>query len=274
MPLLISNKTPLDVMSAVPPCQYCGAHRVYELQLMPALVPLLKIKDHKIESPSDIESPSNIETPSNIESPSNIGSPSNIDTPSSINTPSNISKAVNRNPLFGENNSGCLSNNASSPYMGENSGSLLVDKNNETTDSAPYMDTNSQFSLAADNNRATPYMDENNQFSLAADNNRKTKDTNTQSSLAEKDDHIWEKASSNEQGPVISESPSQGFMDAKQFKHTMYDGEKGRIEFGTVIVFSCSQSCWESEGSSIRQEFVVVQADPDEDLFNKNLGTY
>ena len=246
MPLLISNTKPLDVMSAVPPCQYCGADRVYELQLMPALVPLLKSKEHNIESPS------------------------------------NLTKEMNRNALFGKTDSGCLSNNASSPYMGENSSSSLVDKSNESaynTKSTPNMDLNDQFSLTADNNRAAPYIDgkdTSNQFSLAAENNRETKDTDTQSLLVDKgkEDHIWEKHSNNEEGTVISESPSEGFMDVTQFKSNVYKSGITRIEFGTVIVFSCSQSCWESEKSSLREEFVMVQADPDEDIFNKKVGTY
>ena len=39
------------------------------------------------------------------------------------------------------------------------------------------------------------------------------------------------------------------------------------VEFGTVLVYSCSQSCWEDdlEGDAVfREECVVVQPDPDE----------
>lgn len=42
------------------------------------------------------------------------------------------------------------------------------------------------------------------------------------------------------------------------------------IEFGTVLVYTCSQSCW-SEDASFLEEFVIVQSDPDQHLFvNKN----
>ncbi|XP_031567234.1 programmed cell death protein 2-like [Actinia tenebrosa] len=50
MPLSISSSTASDIMSAVPRCQYCGSQRVYELQLMPALVVLLKIKESSLHS--------------------------------------------------------------------------------------------------------------------------------------------------------------------------------------------------------------------------------
>ena len=42
-------------------------------------------------------------------------------------------------------------------------------------------------------------------------------------------------------------------------------------EYGTVLVYTCSQSCWEENsvrGSSFRQEWVFVQPDPDEHLMD------
>ena len=39
------------------------------------------------------------------------------------------------------------------------------------------------------------------------------------------------------------------------------------VEFGTVLVFTCKQSCWE-DGAGVRTEHVIVQADPDLDLFS------
>ena len=39
------------------------------------------------------------------------------------------------------------------------------------------------------------------------------------------------------------------------------------VEFGTVLIFTCKQSCWE-EGAAFRTEHVIVQADPDQDLFS------
>lgn len=38
------------------------------------------------------------------------------------------------------------------------------------------------------------------------------------------------------------------------------------IEFGTVFVYTCSQNCW-SDDVKFREEYVVVQADPDQHLF-------
>ncbi|XP_013772344.1 programmed cell death protein 2-like [Limulus polyphemus] len=37
------------------------------------------------------------------------------------------------------------------------------------------------------------------------------------------------------------------------------------VEFGTVLISSCSKSCWK-EGDVMKEEFVFVQADPDEKL--------
>lgn len=37
-------------------------------------------------------------------------------------------------------------------------------------------------------------------------------------------------------------------------------------EFGTVIVFTCKNSCWDDK-STTKQELVLVQPDPDHHLF-------
>ncbi|XP_064480765.1 programmed cell death protein 2-like [Ornithodoros turicata] len=42
------------------------------------------------------------------------------------------------------------------------------------------------------------------------------------------------------------------------------------VEFGTVLIYTCKQSCW-SETDSWAEEFVFVQADPDESFWNKML---
>lgn len=43
------------------------------------------------------------------------------------------------------------------------------------------------------------------------------------------------------------------------------------IEFGTVMVFTCSRSCWqdfEMTGDDVyREEFCLIEADPDQKLF-------
>ncbi|XP_064652417.1 programmed cell death protein 2-like [Lineus longissimus] len=38
------------------------------------------------------------------------------------------------------------------------------------------------------------------------------------------------------------------------------------VEFGTILVFTCPQSCWK-EGDSMQEEAIIVQADPDQHLF-------
>ncbi|KAL5019242.1 hypothetical protein ScPMuIL_004964 [Solemya velum] len=45
--------------------------------------------------------------------------------------------------------------------------------------------------------------------------------------------------------------------------------EETAVEFGTVLIFTCRKSCW-VDGDSVRAETVIVQADPDSHLFNRN----
>lgn len=39
------------------------------------------------------------------------------------------------------------------------------------------------------------------------------------------------------------------------------------VEFGTVLIYTCSQSCWQDSNPSPRREFVIHQADPDSRLY-------
>ncbi|XP_046578632.1 LOW QUALITY PROTEIN: programmed cell death protein 2-like [Haliotis rubra] len=39
------------------------------------------------------------------------------------------------------------------------------------------------------------------------------------------------------------------------------------LEFGTVLVYTCSRSCWEEALQEPREELVIVQSDPDQHLF-------
>ena len=41
------------------------------------------------------------------------------------------------------------------------------------------------------------------------------------------------------------------------------------VEFGTVLVYSCSRSCWEQGEGGFRQETVIVQTDPDSDVIGQ-----
>ncbi|XP_047451693.1 programmed cell death protein 2-like [Mugil cephalus] len=44
-------------------------------------------------------------------------------------------------------------------------------------------------------------------------------------------------------------------------------GEKVELEFGTVLVYTCTNSCWKSSSDSAVEEFCFVQTDPDQQLF-------
>ncbi|XP_045213190.2 programmed cell death protein 2-like [Mercenaria mercenaria] len=52
--------------------------------------------------------------------------------------------------------------------------------------------------------------------------------------------------------------------------HLRLPGQTGSaVEFGTVLVYTCKQSCWD-ESDSYRTEYAVVQTDPDQHLFKNN----
>lgn len=40
------------------------------------------------------------------------------------------------------------------------------------------------------------------------------------------------------------------------------------VEFGTVVVYTCSKSCWDDSRPQLREEQCFVQSDPDESLVN------
>lgn len=41
----------------------------------------------------------------------------------------------------------------------------------------------------------------------------------------------------------------------------------GQVEFGTVVVYTCTNSCWEAGSTSALEEECLVQQDPDQHLF-------
>lgn len=43
MPVSMVTTKPSELFSSVPPCQHCGANRIFELQFMPALIGNLKL---------------------------------------------------------------------------------------------------------------------------------------------------------------------------------------------------------------------------------------
>ena len=45
------------------------------------------------------------------------------------------------------------------------------------------------------------------------------------------------------------------------------DGAEVELEFGTVLVFTCVNSCWTAGSGAAVEEFCLVQADPDQQLF-------
>lgn len=44
-------------------------------------------------------------------------------------------------------------------------------------------------------------------------------------------------------------------------------GGGGQVEFGTVLVFTCTKSCWEAGSTGALEEECLVQQDPDQHLF-------
>ena len=48
-------------------------------------------------------------------------------------------------------------------------------------------------------------------------------------------------------------------------------GASHRIEFGTVLVFTCSASCWDESSGGFREESVVVQQDADDKIVQQFL---
>ena len=48
-------------------------------------------------------------------------------------------------------------------------------------------------------------------------------------------------------------------------------GVSSGIEFGTVLVFTCSASCWDDSTPTFREESVIVQRDPDDKIVQQFL---
>ena len=67
----------------------------------------------------------------------------------------------------------------------------------------------------------------------------------------------------------------QKVLDSLNSKQPMklYVGPQDVPEYGTVCVYTCSQSCWEdnavNSGSRFRREWTFVQPDPDASLMEK-----
>ena len=55
MPVSMVTTQPSELCSKVPPCQHCGASRVFEVQFMPALVAHLKVPQQQDVSPKHVE---------------------------------------------------------------------------------------------------------------------------------------------------------------------------------------------------------------------------
>ena len=66
----------------------------------------------------------------------------------------------------------------------------------------------------------------------------------------------------------------QNALDSLNLKQPMklYIGPHEVPEYGTVLVYTCSQSCWEDSvvngENSFRQEWALVQPDPEESLMD------
>ena len=50
----------------------------------------------------------------------------------------------------------------------------------------------------------------------------------------------------------------------------MENTEKTCLDFGCLYVFTCSESCWD-DGEGVREEYVIIQPDPDEALLSEVL---
>ena len=149
--MVITN--PSELLAKVPPCQYCGAERVFELQFMPALVSSLKL-------------------------------------------------AKQRN----------------STHRHDSHNLEEIDKTEQLSQG-------------------------NDQFNFQAFGNSET----------------------------FTDDPSLQEEQRKAFMATVNQIRDVTIEFGTVMVFTCSQSCWRdlenSEGANYLEEFCLLEADPDYKLF-------
>ena len=161
MPVSMVTTQPLKLCSTVPPCQYCGASRNFELQFMPGLIGQLKVS----KKPCAIHD-------------------------------------------FNPHNA------------------------------------------AQDNNRSEQFSHENKKCSLQTLDN----------SIHEGTGEILTEDTG------LQEHQRRTFMAAVNQMHVV------TIEFGTVMIFSCSKSCWtemESVASDCTyfEEFCFVEADPDVSLF-------
>lgn len=64
-----------------------------------------------------------------------------------------------------------------------------------------------------------------------------------------------------------------GVCDRTELMEAISNSSDVAIEFGTVIVYTCANSCWldDTERDSLREEYVIVEADPDAKLFLQGL---
>lgn len=83
--------------------------------------------------------------------------------------------------------------------------------------------------------------------------------------LISKLDHKLPTSCQKCKGPLIFEFQLMPAL-IKMLKLPNY--ENMPVEFGTVIVMTCQQSCWEDE-ASFCQEFTYLQSDPDESFFQQ-----
>ena len=69
--------------------------------------------------------------------------------------------------------------------------------------------------------------------------------------------------------PIVFEfqlmPPLVYMLQANQSKKS----ETKSVEFGTMLVYCCSVSCWDSGEGGFREETVFVQADPDDATLSK-----
>ena len=69
------------------------------------------------------------------------------------------------------------------------------------------------------------------------------------------------------QSEIGTENISACSETITDFKNANEKYERTRIEFGTVFVYTCSNSCWTESDKFLREEVTVLQSDPDTSLF-------
>lgn len=105
--------------------------------------------------------------------------------------------------------------------------------------------------------------------------NKKRKKERKEKLFLQENNESFFQTSENTGPEVTDEIPTEdsGFQEEHRriFLAAVSQANDVTIEFGTVIIFTCSQSCWKDLENTAHalylEEFCFVEADPDEKLF-------